>query len=192
MPHTPSALDSALKCESPLQDDIAEGMARALAEYHPPSRPGRWEPKVDDVLQFVDLDIAYSPVYPEDASMPVTVQKCNDGSYIAYDYSLPYNYRTDGRHTFGIDEKMIRRWRARFLVMRDEIFRTVVEDDYSNLPELARHSVKMSVLPAFRIFWTPEGGLREAIVKHYRNRASYVQADGSIASFGSQFPANAH
>ena len=172
---------------SALQSDIAGALSRALAEYTPPDRPGPWQPRIDDVLQFVDLDIAYSPVYPDDASMPVTVQKCANGTYIAYEYSTSYPGTTDGRHTFGIDEKTIRKWRARFLVMRDEIFRTVVEDDYRNLPELYRHSVKMRVLPAFKIFWTPEGGLREAFIKHYRENAVYVQSDGSIASFGSNF-----
>jgi hypothetical protein len=63
-----------------LQDGIAGALERALAEYHPPERPGPWEPKIDDVLEFVYLDVTYSPVYPNDSSMPVTVQKCEDGT----------------------------------------------------------------------------------------------------------------
>lgn len=144
------------------------------------SGPKVWSPRIDDVLEFVDLEIEHTPVLPGDIWTPKQTALTENGSYYVYDWTYGYGSYTDGRHTWNVEARTIREWRARFLVMRDEIFRTVVTGDYRNLPDLARYSVMRQVLPRFGIFWTPEGDLREAIAKHYREAEKYRYADGSI------------
>jgi hypothetical protein len=141
-------------------------------------RPQKWTPDIKDVLEFVDLSIAFSPVLPPDCEMPCRVSECEDGTFIVYDYAeSPWNRtKNDGRHTWGVSRETIKQWRARFLVTRDEIWRTVICGDYSNFPNLGRHSVKCQVLPAFGIHWVPGDDLRAMLAKQYGMR----HADGSI------------
>lgn len=135
---------------------------------------------IDDVLQFVDLSVAKSPVLPDDARWPVRCSEAENDTFYLWEYASGWYGSTDGRHTYNVPREQIRKWRARYLVMRDEIFRTVVTQDYRNLPDLMQWSVISRVLPAFGIYWTPTGELREAMKKHYQEQEHYVQADGSI------------
>jgi len=140
--------------------------------------PQKWTPNIKDVLEFVDLSIAFSPVLPPDCDLPCRVSECEDGTFIVYDYAeSPWNRtKSDGRHTWGVSLDTIKQWRARFLVTRDEIWRSVSCEDYSNFPDLHRHSVQCRILPAFEIHWVPGDDLKAMLAKQYGMR----HADGSI------------
>jgi len=153
-----------------LESAIEKYVAQRDAE-----RPQKWSPDISHVLEFVDLSVSISPVLPPDCAFPCQVTECENGTFMVYDYAN-HSHPNDGRHSWGVSREEIRKWRARYLVTRDEIWRTVICDDYSNFPDLARHSTRCRVLPAFGIEFVPTGGVKEMLAKNLGMR----HADGSI------------
>lgn len=104
------------------------------------------EQQVDECVAMVDLDIAFSPVLPKlGSTQPIEVERNESGAY-----SLVWRNALTGDANFEpVEVEALRRMRARYLVTRGEVFRSL---------NVMPHGDARAAAQAFGIGWAPAPG----------------------------------